>query len=86
MSCSVRSMRSPMLLPLFSMERWLKQAAFGEDVVPEVNWMFTISSGWRSDLKNGSDDLPSKRIWLKSVVVRNFDASIRPSELLTIMT
>ena len=47
-SFSVRSMRSPMDLPLFRIDRWVRQAALGMDVVPEVNCMLTTSSGWRS--------------------------------------
>ena len=37
-------MRSPMLLPLLRIERWVRQAAFGREVVPEVNWMLMMSS------------------------------------------
>jgi hypothetical protein len=29
------------------MERWVRHAALGIDVVPEVNWIFTVSSGER---------------------------------------
>lgn len=59
MSCSVRSIRSPMLLPLFRIERCERHAAFGVEVVPEVNWMFTISSGCRDCRGSGSGDRPS---------------------------
>ncbi len=62
MSFSVSSMRSPMLLPLFNIERWLRQAALGREVVPDVNCMLTISSGWRSSFGKGYGDLPSKRM------------------------
>ena len=37
MSCSVRSMRSPMEFPLLRIERCVRQAALGVEVVPEVN-------------------------------------------------
>ena len=37
MSSGVKSILSPMLLPLFKIDLWVKQAAFGMDVVPEVN-------------------------------------------------
>lgn len=51
-----------MLLPLFNIERWLRQAALGREVVPDVNCMLTISSGWRSSFGKGYGDLPSKRM------------------------
>jgi hypothetical protein len=44
MSSGVRSMRSPMLLPLFKMFVCVRQAAFGTAVVPDVNCMLTMSS------------------------------------------
>ena len=44
-SRSVMTMRSPMDLPLLRMERCVKQAALGAEVVPEVNWMLAISLG-----------------------------------------
>ena len=47
MSFSVSSMRSPILFPLLRIDRWVKLAALGMDVVPEVNWMLTISSASR---------------------------------------
>ena len=47
MSSGVKSMRSPMLLPLFRIFLWVKQAALGKLVVPDVNWMLTISSECR---------------------------------------
>ena len=47
-SFSVRSIRSPIDLPLFKMDRWVRQAALGIDVVPEVNCILTTSFGWRS--------------------------------------
>ena len=43
----VRSMRSPILLPLLRIERWVRQAAFGTEVVPDVNWMLMMSLGDR---------------------------------------
>lgn len=52
MSRSVRSMRSAMLLPLLSMERWVKQAALGMEVVPEVNCILTMSLGERVSAKS----------------------------------
>lgn len=48
MSFGVRRMRSPICEPLFRMLRWLRQAALGMDVVPDVNWMLTMSCGERS--------------------------------------
>lgn len=47
MSAGERSMRSPMEKPLLRMERWVRQAAFGAEVVPEVNWMLIVSVGER---------------------------------------
>jgi hypothetical protein len=44
-SSGVNNIRSPILLPLFKMLRWLKQAALGMLVVPEVNWMLIMSFG-----------------------------------------
>lgn len=42
-SVGVRPMRSPIELPLFRIALWLKHAAFGMAVVPEVNWIFIVS-------------------------------------------
>lgn len=42
-SSGVNSILSPMLFPLFSILRWLRHAAFGILVVPDVNWILTIS-------------------------------------------
>lgn len=56
MSCSVRSILSPMLLPLFRIARWERQAALGREVVPDVNWMLTMSLGF-SEL-DGKDSRP----------------------------
>ena len=47
MSFGVRTMRSPIWEPLLRMDRWLRQAALGIAVVPDVNWMFTMSLGER---------------------------------------
>lgn len=78
MSCSVRSILSPMLLPLLRIERCVRQAAFGEDVVPEVNWILMMSSGWSVLLRDNWDspflsreskdieDLTSFMIWWSS--------------------
>ena len=43
MSAGVRSMREPIWWPLLRIERWARQAALGIEVVPEVNWMLTMS-------------------------------------------
>ena len=40
-----RSMRSPMVLPLFMMLRWVSITPFGKPVVPEVYCMLQTSSG-----------------------------------------
>lgn len=47
MSDGVRSIRAPIEKPLFRMERWVREAALGREVVPEVNCMFMISVFWR---------------------------------------
>lgn len=47
MSLGVRSMRFPMLKPLLRIERWVREAALGVEVVPEVNWMLMVSFGSR---------------------------------------
>lgn len=44
MSEGVRPIREPMKYPLLRIEWWVRQAAFGVDVVPDVNWMLIISS------------------------------------------
>ena len=47
MSSGVRRIRSPIWEPLLRMERCVRQAALGIAVVPDVNWMLTISLGER---------------------------------------
>jgi hypothetical protein len=47
MSSGVRSMRSPTWEPLLRMDRWVRHAALGMAVVPDVNWMLTMSFGLR---------------------------------------
>lgn len=86
MSSGVRCMRSPIWAPLLRMERWLRQAAFGMAVVPDVNWMFTISSGER--FLGGSGRVSSE--WSCSdmmdeygVRVLNESVLTRPCELST---
>ena len=56
-SCSVKSMRSPIDLPLLRIDRCERQAALGKEVVPDVNWMLTVSSGSRVESLKGFDDL-----------------------------
>ena len=46
-SNGVRSMRAPIKKPLFRMERCVREAALGREVVPEVNWIFMMSLFWR---------------------------------------
>lgn len=48
MSFAVNRIRSPIWEPLFKIEWWLRHAALGMAVVPDVNWMFTTSLGERS--------------------------------------
>lgn len=54
-------MRSPMEEPLFRMERCVRQAAFGAEVVPEVNWMLTVSVGERCWGGIEEEETPSER-------------------------
>lgn len=51
MSCGVRSMREPICSPLFRIERWERQAALGAEVVPDVNWILTMS--WLERVEDG---------------------------------
>lgn len=37
-------MRAAISRPLFSMLVWLSIAAFGNDVVPDVNWILIVSA------------------------------------------
>lgn len=48
MSDGVRSIRAPIENPLFRMERCVREAALGSEVVPEVNCIFMMSVFWRS--------------------------------------
>lgn len=43
MSRSVNRIRSPIWAPLLRIERCVRHAALGREVVPEVNWMLTMS-------------------------------------------
>ena len=85
-SVGVRSILSPMLLPLLRIERWVRQAALGREVVPEVNWMLMISSGDKD--RSALEVLPSAcdRTSLKLSRGFRFEASTRPSEFSTRMT
>lgn len=86
MSVGVRSILSPMLLPLLRIELWVRQAALGREVVPEVNWMLMISSGDKD--RSVLEVLPSacERTSLKLSRAFKFEVSIRPPEFSTRMT
>lgn len=78
-------MRWAMKKPLLRIEWWVRQAAFGDDVVPDVNCMLTISSGC-----SGAEGLILSLLeveWNREengvVAVKN-EVSIRPDELSTI--
>lgn len=82
MSWDVSRMRSPICLPLLRIERCERQAARGMAVVPDVNWMLTMSCGER--LRGGKES-PSA---LRSDVMEAYgvrllysEASTRPDEL-----
>lgn len=62
MSRGVRSMRVPMEWPLLRMERWVRAAALGAEVVPEVNWMLMVSLGLRFWGGRGEPGPPSSRM------------------------
>jgi hypothetical protein len=85
-SVGVRPIRRPMKYPLLSIEWCVKQAAFGREVVPDVNWMLIMSSWWRGE--SGMIPLP---VWeldseskdVKGVVAERGEVSIREDELST---
>lgn len=84
MSDGLRPIRSPMKKPLLRIDRCDSEAAFGIDVVPDVNWMLTISSGWSS----GSGlilwrMLLEDRRSAKAVVALSCETSMRDEELST---
>jgi hypothetical protein len=84
----VSNIRSPMLLPLFKMLLWVKQAALGIDVVPLVNCIFTISSQLTS-FSPGTPALlipPSSKTFSYGIVAFMGPVSTLPAELLTRMT
>lgn len=85
MSVGLRSILSPMLLPLLRMERWVRQAALGREVVPEVNWMLMMSSGDKDGSALEVLELVCERTSLKLSRGFRFEASIRPSEFSTRM-
>ena len=64
---------------------WERQAAFGEEVVPDVNWMFTISLLESRESGVGAEVEVSLEMELQGVVARRFEGSIRPAELSTKM-
>lgn len=81
MSISVSSIRSPMLLPLLRIERWVRQAAFGIEVVPLVNCILTTSSGWRPGLGTSVPFTPGSSTSLKAMVELKASRFTRPEEL-----
>lgn len=83
MSAGVRSMRAPIWWPLFRMERWARQAALGMEVVPEVNWMLTMS--WLESVAEGIGGGATRSAFrsAKGVVARRCLGSMRPEELST---
>lgn len=66
-------------------EWWVKQAAFGKEVVPDVNWMLIISSGSRGE--SGTIAFPVSeeecRRDSNGVIAEKDETSIRDSELST---
>ena len=86
MSRSVRTIREPIWKPLLRMLRCESMAAFGVEVVPEVNWILTMS--WGSSRESGFGDRAevSWDIADQGVRARREDVEIWPSELSTKMT
>lgn len=78
-------MREPICSPLFRIERWERQAALGEEVVPDVNCILTMS--WLERIEEGVGLLVSvSRLMLeKGLVARKSAGSILPAELSTRM-
>ncbi len=62
MSLGERSIRAPIEWPLLRMERWVRAAALGAEVVPEVNWMLMVSLGSRFWGGRGLPCPPSSRM------------------------
>ena len=65
------------------MDRCERQAAFGAEVVPDVNWILTISLFERGESGEGADVEESCDIEAHGVVTRKDDGSTRPLELST---
>lgn len=86
MSVGRRDMREPMEKPLLRIEWWVRQAAFGRVVVPDVNWMLTMSSLWSSEsgMMSWTPELSFMRE-VKGVAAENGEVSIRPAALSTKM-
>lgn len=79
-------MRSPIWAPLLRIERCERQAAFGIEVVPEVNCILTISCGERSrGEREASSALRSEVMELYGVRHWYSEASTRPEEFSTNM-
>lgn len=79
-------MRDPIWSPLFRIERWDRQAAFGADVVPDVNWILTMS--WFDNVEEGVGLVVSvsRLILVYGVIARKDAGSILPAELSTTIT
>jgi hypothetical protein len=73
MSAGSSPILEPMKKPLLRMEWWVRHAAFGSEVVPEVNWIFMIFSFCEVEYRRDSN----------GVVAEKDETSIRESELLT---
>lgn len=82
-SSGVRSMRSPMLLPLLRILLWLRHAALGLLVVPDVNCMFAISLGSRPWSSKALSCAPSSTTCSYRRVLLYSETSMRPAELST---
>lgn len=86
MSRDVRCIRSPICLPLLRIERCVRQAARGMAVVPDVNWILTMS--WGERLRGGKESpsaLISEVIEVYGIRHLYGEASTRPEELSTYM-
>jgi hypothetical protein len=65
---------------------WLRQAALGRAVVPDVNWMLIMSFRWRGESGVIDWGVCEYRRSLKEVVDLKSEISRRPAELSTRMT
>ena len=69
----------------YRIERCERQAALGEEVVPDVNWMFTISLLVSGEERGGGVESASEETAANETAARSSFGSMRPLELSTRM-